>query len=152
MKFQFKIAIIFASICLNVAQFGNSNFEFYEFDPLTGTLKSLMMPQSTTRKYQNNIFLNNQNTQLNNNNNNKNVMNIRGEGVDQMSLQMNSCSKFWTVKNDFLNGAYGELMIPSSNIQQALVRIKLSVGSVLPSVRKKMLILSISIALLSHQR
>ncbi|KAL7034191.1 hypothetical protein ACKWTF_007887 [Chironomus riparius] len=161
MKFSFKIAIIYSTFYFAFAQYGNYEFEVYEQDPISGALRPVMnnkiqtttkrysnadfevyeydphsgalkpvstpnrptvnrQPQSTTRSYQNNVFLNpntNQNVDSNAN-------------LPTMSLSMGSCDNYWALKRDF-NGIFGQLTIPSPNTQKAVIRVTLTIATVL---------------------
>lgn len=113
----------------------NTDFEVYEYDPHSGALKPVAVtnrptinrqPQSTTRSYQNNIFLN-----PNSNQNSQNVDNTANQQT--MSLSMSSCDNYWTLKRDF-NGVFGQLSIPSPNTQKVVIRVTLTVATVLQTV------------------
>ena len=114
-------------------RYSNADFEVYEYDPHSGALKPVAspnrptvnrQPQSTTRSYQNNIFLNP--------NTNQNV-DQNTASQPPMSLSMGTCDNYWTLKRDF-NGIWGQLSIPSPNTQKAVIRVTLTIATVLPTV------------------
>lgn len=163
MKFSFKFVIICTIFNFAFAQYGNYEFEVYEQDPNTGALRPVMnnrirtttkrysndfevyeydpnsgalkpvavpnrpnvnrQPQSTTRSYQNNIFLNP--------NSSPNVDNTANQQT--MSLSMGTCDNYWTLMRDF-SGVFGQLSIPSPNTQKAVIRVTLTVATVLQTV------------------
>jgi len=112
-------------------RYSNGDFEVYEYDPHSGAIKPVAvpnrqtvnrLPQSTTRSYQNNVFLNH---------NNQNVENTANQPTT--SLSMGTCDNYWTLQRDF-NGIWGQLSIPSPNTQKAVIRVTLTVATSLQTV------------------
>lgn len=142
MKFAFKVALIFTIFHANFAQNGNFDYEVYEFDPSTGSLAPIntMRPPTnrftmrTTRKYDNNIFLN-QNTESGNSlsmMNNRNMNNNDSDGGGEAT----SCDSVFTIKRDY-TGMWGQLaLISIGNRNQISLRIILKVTALLTSVRQ----------------
>lgn len=108
-------------------RYANADFEVYEYDPQSGALKPVNTPnRATTGSYQNNPFLNPNNRPQNA---------ITDRTTTTMSLSSSGCDNYWELKLNS-NGYSGQLSIPSTNFQQAIIRIFLSVPTALPTVSK----------------
>lgn len=123
MRFAFKLSIICSLLVLVVAQL-DSVFEFYELSP-NGNLRPIANP-STTPRYQNNFFINNQREDQND---------LKYDGI-MIVMEQSSCDSFWSIKNDYMTGTYGQLALPSTDNSKAILRVVLSIAVRLPSVSK----------------
>lgn len=119
MKFAFNFSIIASFFVIVVAQL----FEVYELSS-NGNLRPVANTPSSTQRYSNNMFLNNQGGNRNDQ--------VKYDGV-MIVMEISDCSSFWTIQNDY-NGAWGQLAIPPSDSTKAILRVVLSVAARLPSV------------------
>lgn len=117
MKLALRFLSSYTLIVFVSAQLGGNIFEIFEYT--NGGIRPLSSQYvATTPRYQENIFFNRQDNNLNN----------------ERSTDLQGCDSYWTIQNDF-NGAYGQLMIPTKERTEIKLRAVLSVGARLPSVR-----------------
>ena len=125
MKFSFKIAIIFSSLCFAFGQNGGYGREYQPF-----------YYESYPNSYQNSYPTSNQNSyQVSNQNSfpNRNSQYTQNSESAPTSLSLSSCDSYWTVQRDY-NGAWGQLSIPSPNKEQAMIKVAFTLAADLPNV------------------
>lgn len=108
---------LFITICAQ----NDPIFEFYEYSD--GRLRAINYPATTTQRYQNNVFLNDQIEKMNEN---------------SATMALPSCEAYSSIKRDLYGGVWGQLAIPHPmDKSMSILRVVLSIAARLPSVSNR---------------